>query len=189
MTNPNAPAGWAMRGGSRSGRRKGTSVAGVSGGVGTTTVAAAIGATDRGMSISRRVDILVCRASGESLVRAGQAAQVVAASADRKPVLAVNGANASAPSRSMTARIRLLEPHTSSVVLMPFVRHWAETSVPIKEIRGLLAASRGQLPRSLRSFARAALDLLSAVEDCPSSPSRSTPARGIVPSRAPGRTR
>lgn len=189
MTNPNTPAGWALRGGSRSARYRGASVAGVSAGVGATTVAAAIGAIDRGMSLNQPVDVLVCRASSDSLIRAAQAAQVVVASAGRKPLLAVNAANASAPSRSMTARLRLIEPHTSSVVLMPFVRHWTETPVPIDEIRGLLSARRGELPRRLRSFASAALDLRAAIEGRVPSSSRPMPVRTIVASRAPGQTR
>lgn len=189
MTNPNTPAGWALRGGSRSARHRGTSVAGVSAGVGATTVAAAIGAMDRGVSVNQRVDILVCRASSDSLIQAAQAAQVVVASAGRKPVLAVNAANASAPSRSMTARLRLIEPHTSSVVLMPFVRHWTETLVPIAEIRGLLSAHRGELPRRLRSFASAALDLRTAIEGRAPASSRPMTVRTIGSSRAPGQTR
>lgn len=189
MTNSNASADWVMRRGSRSAHRRGTSVAGVSGGVGVTTVAAAIGASDRGVFISRRVDVLVCRGSGDSLVRAGQAAQVVAASAGWKPVLAVNAADASAPNRSVTSRLRLLEPHTSSVVLLPFVRRWEETPAPVEEIRGLLAARRSDLPRGLRSFARAALDLRSAVERRSPASSRRMPARAVAPSRAPGRSR
>lgn len=189
MTNPMTPAGWALRGASRSARQRGTSVAGASAGVGATTVAAAIGAMDRGVSVDQRVDVLVCRASSDSLTQAAQAAQVVVTSAGRKPVLAVNAANASAPSRSMTARLRLIEPHTSSVILMPFVRHWAETSVPIEEIRGLLAARRGELPRRLRSFASAALDLRSAVEGRFPASSRRMLVRSAIASRAPGQIR
>lgn len=189
MTNPNTPAGWALRIGSRSASRRGISVAGVSAGVGATTVAAAIGAMDRGVSVNQRVDVLVCRASRDSLVQAAQAAQVVVASAGRKPVLAVNAANASAPSRSMTARLRLIEPHTSSVVLMPFVRHWSETSVSIEEIRGLLSARRGELPRRLRSFADAVLELRSAIEGRFPASSRPMPIRTVVARRAPGQTR
>lgn len=188
MVNSNASAGWATRVGSRSVRRRGTSVGGVSAGVGATTVAAAIGATDRGVTSGGRVDVLVCRASGDSLVQAAQAAQVVA-SAELKPVLAVNAANASAPSRSTTARLRLIEPHTASVVLMPFVRHWAEASAPIEEVRGLLSARRAEIPRSLRNFARAAHDLRSAVEARYLASPRSMPARTDVPRRAPGLTR
>lgn len=149
-------------------------------------MAAAIGATDRGLMIDRRVDVLVCRASGDSLVQAAQAAQVVVASAGRKPVLAVNATNASAPSRSTTARLRLIEPHTSSVVLMPFVWHWADALAPIEEIRSLLSTRRGELPRGLRTFARAALDLRSAVEGRSAGSSGAIQARAAVPRRAPG---
>jgi hypothetical protein len=54
-------------------------VAGVGGGVGTSTVAAAVGGRDRGVFTGRGVDVLVCRSTGESLIRATRAAPCVAA--------------------------------------------------------------------------------------------------------------
>jgi len=92
----------------RAAQRGRLSVAGVAGGVGATTVATAIGAADRGVFLGRPVDVLVCRATGDSLVRAARAAQLIAAAAGRKPVLAVTAADGSGPSRPMTARLRLL---------------------------------------------------------------------------------
>src|SRR3954468_21866724 len=112
------------------------SVAGVAGGVGATTVAIGIGAADRGVFTGRAVDVLVCRATGDSLLRAARAAQLVVADQAPQPVLAITAADASGPTRPVTARIRLVEPHAATVVVLPFVRRWQDLSVPLDEVRG-----------------------------------------------------
>lgn len=63
------------------------SVAGVAGGVGTTSRATAICATDRGVFVGRPVDVLVCRATGDSLVRADRAAQLIISTSGIRPSL------------------------------------------------------------------------------------------------------
>ncbi|WP_214404798.1 hypothetical protein [Pseudonocardia lacus] len=136
-------------------------VAGVAGGVGTTTVATAIGATDRGVFTGRAVDVLVCRATGDSLLRAARAAHLITTTGHR-PVLAVTAADASGPSRPVTARLRLLEPHAAAVVVLPFVRRWRELAVPLDEVRGLLTRPVTELPRPLRRYATALRDLRAA---------------------------
>jgi hypothetical protein len=165
---------------SRAARRTRLSVAGVAGGVGATTVATAIGAADRGVYVGRAVDVLVCRATGDSLIRAGRAAQLVAAATGRKPVLAITAADASGPSRPVTARLRLLEPHVAAMIVLPFVRRWRELAVPIDEVRGLLVVPRTELPRSLRRYADAAHDLRAALN------TRSPAAGGRRRPRFPG---
>lgn len=132
------------------------SVAGVAGGVGTTNLATAIGATDRGVFVGRPVDVLVCRATGDSLVRAGRAAQLIISTSGIRPVLAVTSADASGPSRPVSARLRLLEPHTAAIVVLPYVRRWRDLTSPLDEVRGLLAVPRGEVPRALRGYADAA---------------------------------
>ncbi len=54
--------------------RRAPTVAGVAGGVGTTTIARALAGSDRGVFTGRPVDVLVCRATADSLVRAARAA-------------------------------------------------------------------------------------------------------------------
>jgi len=49
---------------------------------------------------------------------------LVAQVTGRKPVLPVAAADASGPSRPVSARLRLLEPHAVAVVGLPFVRWW-----------------------------------------------------------------
>ncbi|BBG01237.1 MULTISPECIES: hypothetical protein [Pseudonocardia] len=162
-------------------------VAGVAGGVGATTVATALGAADRGVFVGRAVDVLVCRATGDSLIRAGRAAQLVAQVTGRRPVLAVTAADAHGPSRPVTARLRLLEPHAAAVVVLPYVRRWRELAAPLDEVRGLLATPRTELPRNLRRFAGALRDLRAAVDG--RSPAAARPAPGrAAPTTAPGRT-
>lgn len=139
------------------------SVAGVAGGVGATTVATAIGATDCGVFTGRAVDVLVCRATGDSLVRAARAAQLVIADGHGRPVLAVTAADTAGPSRPMTARLRLLEPHAAAVVVLPHVRRWRELAVPLDEVRSLLTRPLTELPRPLRRYAAALRELAQAV--------------------------
>lgn len=138
-------------------------VAGVAGGVGTSTLAAAMGARDRGVFVGRPVDVLVCRATGDSLIRAGHAAQLIAQTTGRKPVVAVTSADASGPSRPVTARLRLLEPHTAAVIVLPFIRRWRDLSAPLEEARALFAVPRTDLPRSQRRYASAIQSVVSAV--------------------------
>ncbi len=152
-------------------------VAGVAGGVGTTTVAAALGAVDRGVVVGRGVDILVCRATGDSLVRAGRAAQLVAAATGRRPVIVVTAADAGGACRPTTARLRLLEPHASAIVALPFVRRWRELAAPLDEARTLLRLPLGEVPRPLRRYAGALHDLVSALDARPSAPARPDHAR------------
>lgn len=162
-------------------------VAGVAGGVGTTTVATGIAGVDRGVFTGRPVHVLVCRATGDSLVRAGRAAQLVAAAGGR-PVVAVTTADAAGPSRPVSARLRLLEPHAAAVVVLPFVRRWRELSVPLDEVRGLLTTPLTELPRPLRRFAAALRDLHAATGRAPHPPSTRSAARHRAPARIPERT-
>lgn len=138
-------------------------VAGVAGGVGTSTLAAAMGARDRGVFVGRAVDVLVCRATGDSLIRAGHAAQLITQTTGRKPVVAVTAADSSGPSRPVTARLRLLEPHTAAVVVLPFVRRWRDLSAPLDEARALFAVPQTDLPRPLRRYAGAIQSVVSAL--------------------------
>ena len=166
----------------RTARRGRLSVAGVAGGVGTTTVATAIGAVDRGVFVARPSDVLVCRATGDSLIRAGQAARLIAEATGRRPVLAVTAADAAGPSRPTAARLRLLGPHVTAVVVLPFVRRWRELAVPLDEVRGLLAVPRTELPRRLRGYANAAHHLRAQLDDRSPAPAGRTgrPAGRLV---------
>lgn len=158
-------------------RRRRLSVAGVAGGVGATTIATALGATDRGVFVGRAVDVLVCRATGDSLIRAGRAAQLIAQVTGQRPVLAVAAADARGPSRPVTTRLRLLEPQVSAIVVVPYVRRWRELAAPLDEVRGLLAAHPAELPRRLRRYADALRHLQGATHARSPAPARPVPGR------------
>ena len=135
--------------------RRALTVAGVAGGVGTTTIARALAGVDRGVFTGRPVDVLVCRATADSLLRAARAAYLISTQQHRRPVLAVNTADAAGPSRPSTARMRLLEPHTAGVVVLPYVRRWRDLATPLQDVTGLLGRPVTELPRPLRRFATA----------------------------------
>jgi hypothetical protein len=158
-------------------------VAGVAGGVGTTTVATAIGGRDCGVFLGRPVDVLVCRATGDSLLKAARAAQLVVADGRHRPVLAVTPADASGLTRPVIARMRLLEPNTAAVIVLPFVRRWKELAVPLDEVRGLLSVPLTELPRPLRRYAARALELRMAT-GLPA-PSARRPIAVPAPERTP----
>jgi hypothetical protein len=145
-------------------RAGGPTVAGVGAGVGASTVATALGLADRGTFVGRPVDVLVCLATGDSLVRAGYAAQLVTAWSGRRPVVAVTGADRAGPTRPVAARLRLLEPHTTAVVVLPFVRRWRELAAPPEEIRDLLRLPLTDQPRGVRRYATALTEVQAALE-------------------------
>ena len=135
--------------------QRGPTVAGVAGGVGTTTIARALAGSDRGVFTGRPVDVLVCRPTADSLVRAARAAYLISTQQHRRPVLAVNTADPAGPSRPSVARMRLLEPHTAGVVVLPYVRRWRDLATPLQDVTGLLTLPLTELPRPLRRFATA----------------------------------
>lgn len=151
-------------------------VAGVSGGVGTTTVATALGAADRGIFVGRRIDVLVCRSNAESLIRVARAAQVLHHD-NYNVVLAISSTDPARPSRALMARVRLLEPNAAGVVLLPYVARWRDLTAPLDAVRGLLSRRPTELPRALRGYAGAISDLARlAGRQAPPTP-RSAPIR------------
>ncbi|MFC4951079.1 hypothetical protein [Pseudonocardia sp. GCM10023141] len=142
-------------------------------------MATAIGGCDSGVFVGRSVDVLVCRATGDSLVRAGQAAQVVVRISGRSPVIAVTAVDVSGLGRSISARLRLLEANAAAIVVLPFVRRWRDLAAPLDEVCGLLSVPRNDIPRVLRHYADAAQLLRSELASSvttPARPSRPVPA-------------
>ena len=139
--------------------RRRVSVAGVSGGVGTTTLAAAIDGIDRGVFVGRPVDVLVCRGTAESLQRAAQAAQLQTDGTGRRPLLAVTATEPGGLSRAVSARLQVTSAYAARVVTVPLVRHWRDSTAYLQDARAVLSVPRTELPRALRDYARAALDV------------------------------
>jgi hypothetical protein len=136
-------------------------VAGVGGGVGTTTVAAALRAHDAGRMAGRWPDILVCRGTLDSLGRA--AAVLGDAGREPLPVLAVTLDAARVFRGPLQTHLAVLEPDVSALVLLPRVQRWATLTDPLAEAARLLAGHTEQLPRALRAYAAALRQVVDAV--------------------------
>lgn len=155
-------------------RPDGPTVAGVGGGVGTTTVAVAIGGTDRGVFTGRPVDVLVCRSTADSVIRAGRAAQLIGTVGPR-PVLAVTAVDGARPARALIARLRLLEPHAAAVVLLPHVGLWRAYASPLVTVRQILERPMAEMPRAARGYAQAIGELTGALAAGPKEILRTAP--------------
>ena len=183
------------------------SVAGVAGGVGTTTLAVALRARDEGRAGVAAADILACRATVDSLRRATAVLDRADRTPGPAPVLAVTLGGARIPRGQLQARLDRLEAATSGVVVLPHVAAWALAADPLAEAADLLLDPDRQLPRPLRAYAAALRELAAAVAasgrlaragrprapDRPGVPPRvapgavrSAPGAGIPPRVAPG---
>jgi hypothetical protein len=136
-------------------------VAGVSGGVGATTLALALYGRDSGTGAGIEADIVVCRSSAESLDRAVRIADLFDPTAV-PPVLAVTVDGAE---RRHPERLDELGPGWAAVVLLPHVARWRGIVDPYREAAGLLGAPRNRLPRALRPYLDAVTRLARAVAD------------------------
>ncbi len=140
-------------------------VAGIAGGVGTTTLAVALRAHDAGRAGGAGVpaaDILACRATFDSLRRAGAVLERAALAPGPGPVLAVALGAARVPRGPLRARLELLEDATSGVVLLPHVDRWATVADPLAEVAELLV-DPAPPPRALRAYVDALRELAAAV--------------------------
>jgi hypothetical protein len=135
-------------------------VAGVGGGVGTTTVAVGLRGHDAGQVAGARPDILICRATLDSMRRA--AAVLDGVGPEPPPVLAVALA-ARAPRRPLRAQLDLLDADAAALVLLPHVPRWGTLVDPLAEAAQLLVEPAARLPRPLRAYAAALRELVAAV--------------------------
>jgi hypothetical protein len=139
-------------------------VAGVGGGVGTTTVAVGLRGQDAGrlagLQAGHRPDILVCRGTLDSVRRAADVLDE--AGGEPPPVLAVTLA-AGTPRGPLRARLDLLEADAAAVVLLPRVRRWITLVDPLAEVAQLLVEPADRLPRPVRAYAAALRELAAAV--------------------------
>jgi hypothetical protein len=133
-------------------------VCGVAGGVGATTIAAALGAKDLGVYHGGTADIVVCRSTSMSV---GAAHRVVNA-VPGKPVLVVVADGPLRAPAAVKARVTMVGPHVTAVVWMPYVEHWREIDDVIAQA---VAAPRhpDRVPKWLRSWAAALTQVADAV--------------------------
>lgn len=129
-------------------------VAGVGGGVGTSTMAAAVRGQDRGIyRPGDLVDVLVARASMVSL-RAAQRA--LATCPEPRPVLVVVADQARGRLPDNAAhRLRMSEAYTAEIVHVPYVEAWRHLDQPIASaFHALTGGLTRQIPsRAARGFA------------------------------------
>lgn len=133
--------------------------AGVTDGVGTTTLAVALHGVDGGRYDGRPVDVLVCRADTASFARAatttGTAVLAVLATG---PLPGVQPPRGGPPDPAQTW-IDRLRPRFGAVVLLPYVGRWRGLDRPAPEVAGLLAG-----PAERRSpYADALLEITAAL--------------------------
>lgn len=152
-------------------------VAGLSGGAGTSTLAAALHALDGGPlagPVCGGADVLVCR-SGDGL---RLAAATVCPQPGPRPVLAVTGADLDP---STQARLRALERRFGAVVLLPQMarRH----VIPLDEAAAVLAQPASHLPRAVRPYAAALREIVAALVGS-GQLLRATPPAVVVPRTA-----
>jgi hypothetical protein len=157
-------------------------VAGVGGGVGTSTVAAALGVRDLGVFTGRPADVVVCRATVASVLLAGR---VTALSA--RPVVAVTAVDTGRPSGALRSRLALLEPHTAAVITLPWVPPWCDLADPIQELREQLTRPAAKLPRPVGGYLVALAAIHTALHTALASPGLRSPAPPGRPNQAPGR--
>jgi hypothetical protein len=132
---------------SRAAAAESPAVVGVAGGVGTSTVATALGGLDLGVFTGRPADVVVCRATVASVLRAGRVAALCG-----RPVVAVTAVDTGKPSSALRSRLALLEPHTAAVVALPWVPQWRDLVDPLQQLHDQLAQPAGQLPRPVGGY-------------------------------------
>jgi hypothetical protein len=143
-------------------RLKPPRIVGVSGGVGTTTLATALRGCDRGRALDQGVDVLVCRATGDSLHAAAAATSWLANAGRPRPALAVTS-DSPVPVRGVPrVRLQQMHPWFAGLVVLPHVILWREFTDPLRHVAQLAAYPVPELPRQLRGYA-AALERLTEV--------------------------
>jgi hypothetical protein len=127
-------------------------VVGVSGGVGTTTLATAVRGHDRGRALDQGVDILVCRSTGESLHAAAAMISWLVGAGQPRPVLAITSDGPIPVRGPLRARLRMMEPQVAGLVVLPYVAHWRELTDPLSQVAQLSECPAEQLPKTLRGY-------------------------------------
>jgi hypothetical protein len=139
-------------------------IAGVAGGVGTTTLSAALRGIDLGVyRAGDPVDVLVARATMVSL---GAAQRALAATPGPPPLLAVvaDQARGGLPDNA-GHRLRMTEGRLSAIVHVPYVQGWRHLDNPyLSAYETLTGGLTQRLPgRAARGFAAAAREIAQAI--------------------------
>lgn len=152
-------------------------VCGVAGGVGATTIAAALQAQDLGIYCGGPVDIVVCRTTSSSVA----AAHRVVNAAPSKPVLVVVADGPLRMPAPAKARLTMVEPHLTALVAMPFVPRWREIDQALEQAVSALRYP-DRVPKWLQPWAGALGQVMAAVLPLVEGPSTETAG---VPAKRP----
>lgn len=108
-------------------------VGGVAGGVGTSLIAALIGAQDFGVvdEKSPPVDVLVCRSVSSDLAAATRLAAVFMP----HPVVVINADCSDKPPPQVRDRARMMQPNVPAVLWFPWVKALRALATPIEAMR------------------------------------------------------
>jgi len=108
-------------------------VGGVGGGVGTSLIAALIGAQDMGVidDQSPSVDVLVCRSVSSDLAAATRLAAVFLP----HPVVVINADCGERPPPAVRDRARMMQPNVPALLWFPWIGELRSLSTPIDAIR------------------------------------------------------
>lgn len=162
-------------------------VCGVAGGVGVTTIAAALHARDMGVYYGGPADIVVCRSTSISV---GAAHRVINA-VPGAPVLVVVADGPLRTPAPVKARVRMVEPHLAALIWMPYVEQWRHTDDAVKHAAAVSSHPDG-VPKWLQPWAAALRQLGTAVLPLLEGPSSAPVAAGVtgqVASHPPGLSR
>lgn len=171
-------------------------VCGVAGGVGTTTIATALHGRDLGVYCGGPADIVVCRSTSSSV---GAAHRVINA-IPGAPVLVVGADGPLRTPAPVKARARMVEPHLTALVWMPYVEQWRHTDDALQHAKAVSSHPDG-MPKwlqpwaaALRQLGTAVLPLLEGPSSAPAATTvtspPATPAAGSSPEpRGPGQQR
>jgi hypothetical protein len=133
-------------------------VCGVKGGVGTTTIATALHGRDLGVYCGGPADIVVCRSTSSSV---GTAHRVINA-IPGTPVLVVVADGPLRTPAPVKARTRMVEPHLTALVWIPYVEQWRHTDDALKHAAAVTSHPDG-MPKWLHPWAAALRQLGTAV--------------------------
>lgn len=133
-------------------------VCGVAGGVGTTTIAAALQARDVGVYRGGQADIVVCRSTTISVGAAHRVVGLVPG----KPVLVVVADGPLRTPAPVKARLTMVEPHITALVRMPYVEHWRQIDNAFAQAAAVLREA-DRVPKWLAPWAAALKQLIDAV--------------------------
>ncbi|MGH3827343.1 MAG: hypothetical protein ACRDQX_09245 [Pseudonocardiaceae bacterium] len=134
-------------------------VCGVAGGVGTSTIAAALHAQDGGVYHDGPADIIVCRTTSTSITLAHRVVSTVTG----MPVLVVVADGPLRPPPAVRARLTMVRPHITALVAMPYIPHWREIDEALEQAKLVTRVPRDQVPKLLRPWTAALLQLGDAV--------------------------